>query len=137
MDEGKERKLFVGVEGGATCSKAVLMDEKGEVLATAETGGSNHWQIGLEETLNRVYYMIDLMFELSNNKGNSLTAAGFSLSGCDGPEVAVMLSEAFYKKRPNLIEGDKRPNLYNDSRSALETATDQGGKTDSFYKKSK
>lgn len=120
-------ELFVGVEGGCSVTKGVLINSRGEVLATADTNGTNQWQVGLDETCRRLHSLVDDLLMKSGHSGSTLGAAGFSLSGSDGPECAVMISEALYKAKPDLITGGKKPQVYNDTRAALESATDQGG----------
>ncbi len=50
--------VFGGVEGGATHSTLILFDEKGSILAEVEGPGTNLFQIGLDETCNRIANLI-------------------------------------------------------------------------------
>jgi len=38
-------RLFIGIEGGATKTEGVLIDDNGEILVTLQTGPSNPWVI--------------------------------------------------------------------------------------------
>ena len=49
--------VFGGVEGGATHSTLVLFNEKSEALTTVEGPGTNLFQIGMDETCNRIVEM--------------------------------------------------------------------------------
>lgn len=123
------QQLFVGIEGGSTCSKGVLLNGNGQVLSTADAAGTNHWQIGVDTAIQRILSLVDELTEKAGVSGSSIAAAGVSLSGSDGPECAQMLSDALYAARPSLINSEvKKARLYNDTMAALQTSTDQGGK---------
>ena len=47
-------KLYGGVEGGGTCSTAVIMDASGKVLGTAEGEGTNQYLVGLDTCCERL-----------------------------------------------------------------------------------
>lgn len=36
-------RLFIGIEGGATKTEGILIDETGEILFSAHSGPSNPW----------------------------------------------------------------------------------------------
>ena len=36
-------RLFIGIEGGATKTEGILLDETGRILSTLHTGPSNPW----------------------------------------------------------------------------------------------
>jgi N-acetylglucosamine kinase-like BadF-type ATPase len=38
-------RLFIGIEGGATKTEGILIDDNGEILVTLQTGPSNPWVI--------------------------------------------------------------------------------------------
>jgi len=137
--------LHIGVEGGGSCSKGILLDGEGNILATGETGCTNHWDIGLDVVGNRIVDLIENMLAQAGCKGRVVDSVGLSLSGMDTPQNTIDMANTLHQMRPNLITGNKkaantlhqmRPNLitgnkkakaYNDSISALETATSQGG----------
>jgi N-acetylglucosamine kinase-like BadF-type ATPase len=120
--------LHVGVEGGGSVSKGILLSNTGEVLSKAETGPTNHWQLGFDATAQTLLDLIDDLIAKANLQGCNITSAGFSLSGADSPQCAKSIADTLYKLRPGLITGDdNKARVYNDSKAALETATDQGG----------
>ena len=120
-------KLFVGVEGGGSCSKGILVNGEGAVLATAQTGGTNHWGIGIPKTVQIILELIDELLTLADLKGSSVNSIGLSLSGAETPSCVSGIASALYDLRPELISHDKKAKVYNDAIAALETATDQGG----------
>lgn len=50
----KMAKYYGGVEGGGTCSTAVIMDVSGKVLGQAEGEGTNQYLVGLETCCERL-----------------------------------------------------------------------------------
>ena len=119
--------LFIGVEGGATCSKGVLVNGEGIVLATAETEGTNHWIIGISTTARIIVELVDELLSIVNLKGSSVSSVGLALCGADTPNCISSLASALYDLRPNLISQGRKARVYNDAIAGLETATDQGG----------
>lgn len=119
--------LSVGVEGGGSCSKGILVDDKGAVLATAETGGTNHWGIGIPKTAQIILDLVDKLLANAGLAGSSVGAIGLSLSGAETPSCKRDIAEELYNLRVGLISGDAKAQVYNDAVGALETATDQGG----------
>lgn len=120
--------FHVGVEGGGTGSKGIILNGYGKVLAEADTAGTNHWDIGYDTTAERILDLIDDLLMSVNACGSTILSAGLSLSGADSPSCGKNIADALYKLRPGLITGgDNRAKVYNDSKAALETATDQGG----------
>lgn len=120
--------LTVGVEGGGSCSKGILVDSKGQVLAVAETTGTNHWGIGIPATVTIILNLIDELLKEADKTGSSLDAVGLSLSGIDNETNKRDLANALYDLRPSLITGNQKAKVYNDCIAALETATDGGGR---------
>ena len=45
---------YGGVEGGGTCSTAVIMDASGKVLGTAKGDGTNQFLVGLDTCCERL-----------------------------------------------------------------------------------
>ena len=121
-------ELHVGVEGGGSGSKGTLLNGLGEALASAQTGPTNHWQLGFDATAQVLLELIDDLLAKAHLQGSSISSAGFSLSGADSTHCATSIADTLYELRPELITGgDHKAKVYNDSMAALETATNQGG----------
>ena len=72
-------KHYIGVDGGASKTAAIVIDENGETLGRGLAGGSNHLRVGIE-TATRVTKMVaPITFKRSNNQ--LLTLLG-SLVNC-------------------------------------------------------
>lgn len=46
--------LRIGVDGGGTTTRAVVVDEKLQVLGRGESGSSNHYSVGLERAVHHI-----------------------------------------------------------------------------------
>ena len=55
----RPKALVVGVDGGGTGTRAVIMDEKQRVLGQGESGPSNPLRIGIAKAVNNVREAID------------------------------------------------------------------------------
>ncbi|XP_029644985.1 N-acetyl-D-glucosamine kinase isoform X1 [Octopus sinensis] len=120
-----ENVYFAGIEGGATQSKAILLDANGKILAEADGPGTNQYLIGLDECLKRVECMISELKEKAGLKPDlKLKSLGLSLSGGDELEIQQELKSRFTKNYSHLSEG-----LYccSDTECAFYTVSDKGG----------
>lgn len=81
--------LFVGIEGGATHSTGVVVNENGDALAKAQGQDTNVWIIGVEELINRLEKLIkDLYNQLGASEGTCFDAIGLSISGGSQKKMA-------------------------------------------------
>jgi len=81
---------YGGIEGGATHTRIVLLNEDGKVLTDEDVEMStNQWQVGFDECIKR---LSDLVTNAKMHAGIAtdvpLTALGLSLSGADSAEVS-------------------------------------------------
>ncbi|KAJ9592034.1 hypothetical protein L9F63_001413, partial [Diploptera punctata] len=97
--------LLGGIEGGATHSKLVLYNGKGEKLVDMKGPGTNHWMLGMEECQKRINEMVEeakTKAQLPLDK--PLNALGLSLSGCEQEETNRQLMEELKNKYPQLSD---------------------------------
>lgn len=78
--------LFLGIDGGASKTVALLANADGIVLGRAQVGGSNKQVSGVEVTLNTLSQAVDAAFARANLPVQPVTAACLGLSGIDRPE---------------------------------------------------
>ena len=118
-------KLHIGVEGGSTCSKGILVDREGNVLASAQTTTTNPNRIGLSKCGEVILDLIDELLKTAGLIGSSVSSVGLCVSG-PAKEIALTL----YNLRPSLITttGDKKAKVYNDIVASLETGISQTGR---------
>ncbi|XP_072488402.1 N-acetyl-D-glucosamine kinase isoform X2 [Notamacropus eugenii] len=118
-------QLFGGVEGGATHSKVVLLNEKGKIVSEAEGPSTNQWLIGLEECAKRINDMVN---EAKKKAGIRVTvplqSLGLSLSGAEQSTAVTSLTENLQILNPQLSD-----NYYvsTDAAGSIATATANGG----------
>jgi len=82
-------RYYGGIEGGATHTRIVLLNENATVLADNDVKlNTNQWQVGFEECIKR---LSDLVSSAKMNAGIEaevpLTALGLALSGADSSDV--------------------------------------------------
>ncbi|KAK8762554.1 hypothetical protein V5799_026180 [Amblyomma americanum] len=118
-------KVYGGVEGGATLSKAVLLDESGQVLGWSEGCPMNHWLLGMNECQSRVY---ELVLAAKKNAGLSeevrLASLSLCLSGCEQETSNNALKELILKEHPDIASSVL---VKSDVIGALKTVAPNGG----------
>lgn len=67
----------MGIDGGGTCTKAVVADEMGVVLCNTEGGSINYYAIGMDESRRNLQIIIDAI----NNTLGEITFEGVFI-GC-------------------------------------------------------
>lgn len=113
---------FVGVEGGGTASRAVLINQQGEILAHAQAGVTNHWQIGLDAAVENIKQMVEQCREASGISDLKIESIGLGLSGMDTASDRDMMESAVSK-----LKLARNVHVCNDTLSTLATATETGG----------
>ncbi|XP_019865263.1 N-acetyl-D-glucosamine kinase [Aethina tumida] len=114
-----------GIEGGATHSNAVLLNESGAIIAKSVGPGTNHHLIGMEECRRRIDDMIN---EAKTKAGLSLDtpidALGLSLSGCEQEESNNIIVEGLRCRYPNL---SKKYVIASDTDGSVAAVSNKGG----------
>ncbi|XP_067012084.1 N-acetyl-D-glucosamine kinase [Anabrus simplex] len=95
--------ILGGIEGGATHSKVVLYNGKGEKMAEVSGPATNHWVSGMSAVQEIIYNMVNEAKKEANiPQDEPLSALGLSLSGCEEEETNRQLQEGLERKYPNL-----------------------------------
>ncbi|GAU91988.1 hypothetical protein RvY_04141 [Ramazzottius varieornatus] len=103
---------FMGVEGGGTSSNAVLLDEKGKLLATCKGDTTNMWNIGIPKTCENIIAMVqDIRKTAKLDDSVQISGLGLCLSGADDVKMNNELVEALRTEYGNpateyVIEND-------------------------------
>lgn len=118
--------FYGGIEGGATHTRMVLLNEKGDVLVDEDVElSTNQWQVGFDECIRR---LSDLVSSVKMHAGIaadvSLTALGLSLSGCDNTEVGRAMEASLNSL--SLVLQDNIT-VDNDATGVVATACENGG----------
>ena len=75
----------IGVDGGGTTTRAVVVDgESNVVMARAQSGSSNLYNLGLEGALQNIHVAVDGALEEAGIVWNQIDSWGFGLAGVTG-----------------------------------------------------
>ncbi|HEY5119139.1 MAG TPA: BadF/BadG/BcrA/BcrD ATPase family protein, partial [Anaerolineales bacterium] len=77
------RKVFLGVDIGATNTRALLADEEGAILGFGNAGPGNHESVGYEGLTAALHTALDRAFAQSGLGAGNIHAAGFGIGGLD------------------------------------------------------
>lgn len=93
MDEQPGRRVFVGIDGGATKTRAVVISEGGAILGRSEVRSSSAYHREAEEAAGIV---VSAAREALGHAGvaGPITALGAGLAGADDPTVHQRLTRA-------------------------------------------
>jgi N-acetylglucosamine kinase-like BadF-type ATPase len=84
-------RYFLGVDGGASKTMAVVIDEHGETHGWGKTGGSNHQTIGIERALANIRGAIDQALHKAGLSAEDIDYAVYGLAGADrSTDLAVL-----------------------------------------------
>jgi N-acetylglucosamine kinase-like BadF-type ATPase len=85
--------LRLGVDGGGTSTRAVIIDENLQVLARGEAGSSNLYSGGFNRALENVLAAVDAAQQLAGVSSDTIHAWGLGLAGACGPEEQELWRE--------------------------------------------
>ena len=117
------QKLYLGLDGGGTKTKAVLIDQDKNVISKAESPGSNANVIGVEPAVENVYTAIKAA--LPNNTNGQKLISVFAIAGVDTSEEKHAWEKALsnHKLLSSLFE--KPPQIVNDTVAALRSGSEE------------
>ncbi len=87
-------RYFLGVDGGASKTHALIVDEKGRAVGFGQAGGGNHQVRGLESALDEVETAVLIGLGQMNLPANAVECGYYCLAGADLPEDYSMLQSA-------------------------------------------
>uniref|UniRef100_A0A2R5L4F8 N-acetyl-D-glucosamine kinase n=1 Tax=Ornithodoros turicata TaxID=34597 RepID=A0A2R5L4F8_9ACAR len=118
-------KIFGGVEGGATISRAVLLNGNGKILSWSNGGPMNYLLIGRDECMKKIH---DLVEDAKKSAGLSsdteLQCLSMCLSGCEQESANRVFEQVFREKYPALASN---VHVQSDVVGSLKTVTPNGG----------
>lgn len=74
----------IGVDGGGTTTRAVVVNEKFQVLGRGEAGSSNHYSVGLESALGNIRRATSAALLEAGIDADAVGSWGFGLAGARG-----------------------------------------------------
>lgn len=86
--------IRVGIDGGGTSTRAVLVDENLAVLARGEAGSSNHYSVGLERAVQNIRSAVQAALNAASLPQNSIGAWGLGLAGACSLTEQTLLTNA-------------------------------------------
>lgn len=87
-------KFFIGVDGGGTTTRAVVVDERQEVLGRAQSGSSNLYNLGLETALQHIRVAVEGAVAGAGLRLNQIESYGFGLAGIVGSHEKTLWQTA-------------------------------------------
>lgn len=89
--------LKIGVDGGGTTTRAVVIEDAGAesamaVLGRGEAGSSNHYNVGLEAAAANILQAVHAALEAANVAREAIETFGFGLAGACTPSEQSLVS---------------------------------------------
>lgn len=82
-------KFRVGIDGGGTTTRAVVIDEMNSVLGRGQGDSSNLYNVGLDAALASIDSAIEGSLSAANVSRSAVESWGFGLAGISGPAEKV------------------------------------------------
>ena len=79
------RSLFLGIDGGGTKTRAVLIDSAAAVQGEGASGGSNPVRVGFDEAIHNVRTAADEAYANSSAKSSDVVSACIAIAGISHP----------------------------------------------------
>lgn len=81
----------IGVDGGGTTTRAVVIDENGAAMGRGEAGSSNHYSVGPERAVENIRRAIDAALSEARVLENEVAGWGLGLAGaCTDVEQSTL-----------------------------------------------
>ncbi len=85
---------YIGVDGGGTTTRAVVVDDTLQALGRGESGSSNHYSVGLERAVENVAAASEAALADANVSQSDIAGWGFGLAGACTTAEQRTLSDA-------------------------------------------
>jgi N-acetylglucosamine kinase len=102
---------FLGVDGGASKTAALVIDEHGTALGRGLAGGSNHLRVGLEEATRNVERSVNMALVEAGIAIRNVEYAYCGIAGADHPDHRQRVIEAlkiFFPRGNFIVDTDAR-----------------------------
>ncbi len=86
-------KVVLGIDGGGTRTRAVLVSEKGEILGAGQAGPGNPYAAGHEEACKSVNEAVTSAWKDAGQPQRPADAAFLGLAGVRSPEIAKIVQQ--------------------------------------------
>jgi N-acetylglucosamine kinase len=102
---------YIGVDGGASKTAAIVVDESGSAVGTGLAGGSNHLRVGIEEATRNVERAVSIALREADIKMNDVAYAYCGIAGSDHPvhrQRVVDSLRLFFPRGNFIVDTDAR-----------------------------
>jgi glucosamine kinase len=113
--------LRIGIDGGGTTTRAVVIDSDVRVIGYGEAASSNHYSVGIKRAVENVARAVDAALSAAGLSQNQIESWGFGLAGACTPTEQEML-----RSRLLLLVGDK-PMVVDEDAAAARAGAFGGG----------
>ena len=114
----QSHNLYLGVDGGGTKTRAVLLDEAKTMIGEGFAGASNPLRVGLETAISNIFSALDKACDEANVSRGDVVAATFGLAGVRRVDLRQRVRE-----RIALTLGIRTVEVVTDAEIALYGAT--------------
>jgi len=81
----------LGIDGGGTTTRAVIIDENMQDLGRGEAGSSNHYSVGVERAVENIQQAVTAALRVSGVAQNEIVSLGLGLAGaCTDAEQDIL-----------------------------------------------
>ncbi|HEX8252615.1 MAG TPA: BadF/BadG/BcrA/BcrD ATPase family protein [Thermoanaerobaculia bacterium] len=102
---------FIGVDGGASKTAALVVDEKGEQLGRGLAGGSNHLRVGIETATRNIERAVNIALVEAGIAIRNVEYAYCGIAGSDHPHHRQNVIDAlkiFFPRGNFIVDTDAR-----------------------------
>lgn len=102
---------YIGVDGGASKTAAIVVDENGKKVGTGLAGGSNHLRVGIEEATRNVERAVNIALREAHIAINDVEYAYCGIAGSDHPlhrQRVVDSLQVFFPRGNFIVDTDAR-----------------------------
>src|SRR5205814_2761782 len=104
-------KYFLGVDGGASKTAALVIDESGKSLGSGVAGPSNHLRVGVETAARNIERAVNKALVAADVASREIHWAYCGIAGADHPahrQEVVDSLEIFYPRGNFTVDNDAR-----------------------------
>lgn len=121
VNENSMSTLRIGVDGGGTTTRAVVIDDALQVLGRGEADSSNHYSVGVERAVANIARAAEAALQAAGVSKNQLESWGCGLAGaCTASEQQILRA-----RLSPLTEG--RPLVVDEDAAAAQAGAFSGG----------
>jgi len=129
---GDSRVLYLGVDGGFSGTRALLIDGDGRALGYGHGGNANHQGVGLNRALRNIATAVEEACAVAGLPATAIADAHFALSGDDVDDDHEKLTDGLARAWPDLrftVSNDVWAGLRGGSTSGIGVAVNCGSGT--------